>query len=92
MNFIIPASSRPGDLRLPIRSKEGKGSHHQRDGIVYKNLFASYVHLHALGTPEWAHGFVSLASKGEAIQSWGEPFERGALSLAHGGLDFEVLE
>jgi cobyrinic acid a,c-diamide synthase len=35
----------------------------QRDGIVYKNLFASYIHLHALGTPEWAEGFVSLARK-----------------------------
>jgi cobyrinic acid a,c-diamide synthase len=53
----------PGDLRFAYRVKRGQGIHHQQDGIVYKNLFASYVHLHALGTPEWAHGFVSLASK-----------------------------
>jgi cobyrinic acid a,c-diamide synthase len=52
-----------GDLRFAYRAKRGQGIHHQLDGVVYKNLFASYVHLHALGTPEWAQGFVSLASK-----------------------------
>jgi cobyrinic acid a,c-diamide synthase len=50
-------------LPFAYQVKRGQGIHHQLDGIVYKNLFASYVHLHALGTPEWAHGFVSLASK-----------------------------
>jgi cobyrinic acid a,c-diamide synthase len=50
-------------LPFAYQVKRGQGIHHQQDGIVYKNLFASYVHLHALGTPEWAHGFVSLASK-----------------------------
>ena len=34
---------------------DGKG-----DGLVYKNVLASYTHLHALGTPEWA---VSLVRK-----------------------------
>jgi len=53
----------PGDLRFAYRIKRGQGVRNQQDGIVYKNLFASYVHLHALGTPEWARGFVSLASK-----------------------------
>jgi cobyrinic acid a,c-diamide synthase len=53
----------PGDLRFAYRVKRGQGIRHQQDGIVYKNLFASYIHLHALGTPEWAEGFVSLASK-----------------------------
>ncbi len=33
------------------------------DGIIYKNVFASYVHLHAAGVPEWATAFVSLALK-----------------------------
>jgi cobyrinic acid a,c-diamide synthase len=61
--FHHSSLSRPGDLRFAYQVKRGQGVHHQRDGIVYKNLFASYVHLHALGTPEWARGFVSLASK-----------------------------
>ena len=53
----------PGDLRFAYRVKRGQGIRHQQDGIVYKNLFASYIHLHASGTPEWARGFVSLALK-----------------------------
>jgi cobyrinic acid a,c-diamide synthase len=61
--FHHSSLSPPGDLRFAYQVKRGQGIHHQLDGIVYKNLFASYVHLHALGTPEWAHGFVSLASK-----------------------------
>ena len=61
--FHHSSLSLPGDLRFAYRVKRGQGIHHQLDGIVYKNLFASYVHLHALGTPEWARGFVSLASK-----------------------------
>ena len=52
-----------GDLRFAYYVKRGQGVWNQQDGIVYKNLFASYIHLHALGTPEWARGFVSLASK-----------------------------
>ena len=51
------------DLSCVYRIKRGEGIVSKRDGIVYKNLFASYVHLHALGTPEWAEGFVSLASR-----------------------------
>jgi len=61
--FHHSSLSRLGNLRFAYRVKRGKGIQHQLDGIVYKNLFASYVHLHALGTPEWAHGFISLASK-----------------------------
>jgi cobyrinic acid a,c-diamide synthase len=53
------------DLQCAYRIKRGKGLTGNRDGIVFKNLFASYVHLHALGTPEWAKSFVTLASKGK---------------------------
>ena len=48
-------------LSLAYRMKRGRGIEEKKDGIVYKNLFASYVHLHALGTPEWAKNLVSLA-------------------------------
>jgi cobyrinic acid a,c-diamide synthase len=50
-------------LDFAYQIQRGKGIAGQRDGIIYKNLFASYIHLHALGTPEWAKGFVSLARK-----------------------------
>jgi len=53
------------DLQFAYRIQRGKGIADKKDGIVFKNLFASYVHLHALGTPEWAKSFVALASKGK---------------------------
>ena len=52
-----------GDLQCAYEMKRGQGVSGKKDGIIYKNLFASYVHLHALGTPEWATGFVSLVLK-----------------------------
>jgi len=73
--FHHSSLSRSGDLRFAYRVKRGQGIHHQLDGIVYKNLFASYVHLHALGTPEWAQGFVSLASKENRSNPGGNPLK-----------------
>ncbi len=39
-------------VRFVYRLRRGHGIHGREDGIVYKNLFASYTHLHALGCPE----------------------------------------
>jgi cobyrinic acid a,c-diamide synthase len=68
------------DLQFAYQIERGKGITDKKDGIVYKNLFASYVHLHALGTPEWAKGFVSLASK-EKSGSRGIPNAKEGASL-----------
>jgi cobyrinic acid a,c-diamide synthase len=32
-----------------------------RDGLLYKNVLATYTHLHALGAPTWAPALVRLA-------------------------------
>ena len=56
-----------GHLEFAYRIERGHGIQGASDGIIYKNLFASYVHLHALGTPEWAPGFVSLASREKRV-------------------------
>jgi cobyrinic acid a,c-diamide synthase len=55
-------------LKFAYQVKRGRGIHGSQDGVVYKNLFASYIHLHALGTPEWAQGFTSLASRWKRSQ------------------------
>ena len=52
-----------GAVEFAYHLRRGHGIHIRKDGIVYKNLFASYTHLHALGTPEWAVALVSLAAK-----------------------------
>lgn len=39
----------------------GIGCFNKRDGLTYKNVFASYLHIHALATPEWVKGMVKCA-------------------------------
>jgi len=41
----------------------GNGCFNQRDGLIYKNVFASYLHLHALASPEWVTGMIACARK-----------------------------
>jgi len=51
------------NLNLIYQMRRGRGINGMVDGILHRNVFASYTHLHALGTPEWAARFVSLASQ-----------------------------
>lgn len=41
--------------------ERGTGSYPGRDGILAGNIWASYTHLHALATPEWACGLLHAA-------------------------------
>ncbi|MFH1051006.1 MAG: cobyrinate a,c-diamide synthase [bacterium] len=42
--------------------KRGVGSYNRRDGIIYKNVFGTYIHIHALGCKEWAEGMLRIAN------------------------------
>ena len=44
-----------------LRLRRGCGVGGGRDGLVVGRVWASYIHLHALGTPCWAPGLASLA-------------------------------
>jgi cobyrinic acid a,c-diamide synthase len=44
-----------------FRMQRGVGIHGDRDGIVYKNVLATYTHIHALGNPGWASALVRNA-------------------------------
>jgi cobyrinic acid a,c-diamide synthase len=50
-------------VKFAYQIRRGHGIDGQRDGVLYKNIFAAYTHLHALGTPSWAEAFISLAAK-----------------------------
>jgi cobyrinic acid a,c-diamide synthase len=50
-------------VKFAYQIRRGYGIDGKRDGVLYKNIFAAYTHLHALGTPSWAKAFVSLAAK-----------------------------
>jgi cobyrinic acid a,c-diamide synthase len=45
-----------------FRMHKGKGVGHEKDGFSYKNVLATYTHLHALGNEQWATGIVRAAA------------------------------
>ncbi len=52
-----------GHADFAYRVVRGTGIDGRHDGIVYKNVTASFAHLHHLGCPSWAADFVSFAEK-----------------------------
>jgi cobyrinic acid a,c-diamide synthase len=49
------------DKDLAFGMKRGSGFINRRDGVCYKNVLATYTHIHALGTPFWAEAMVGNA-------------------------------
>jgi len=49
-----------GGLKYAYEVKRGHGIDGHHDGIVYKNLLASYAHLRSLGDYNWAARFVAF--------------------------------
>jgi cobyrinic acid a,c-diamide synthase len=58
----------PNNVKRVLNIGRGKGIDGTSDGIVYKNVYAAYTHLHALGTPHWAEAFISLSLRGRKGQ------------------------
>ncbi len=56
-------------LQTAYQVRRGRGIDGHVDGIFYKNMFASYTHLHVLGVPQWAKSFVTLALKYREVQA-----------------------
>ena len=44
-----------------LKINRGTGCFDQRDGLLYKNVFACYLHIHSKGCPEWSENFVQAA-------------------------------
>lgn len=49
------------DKDLAFGMKRGAGFINKRDGVCYKNVLATYTHIHALGMPLWAEAMVHNA-------------------------------
>ncbi|MCF8081122.1 MAG: cobyrinate a,c-diamide synthase [Desulfobacterales bacterium] len=49
------------DADLVFSMERGKGLIGGRDGLVYRNVLATYSHIHAAGTPQWAPALVDRA-------------------------------
>ncbi|KUO67138.1 MAG: cobyrinic acid a,c-diamide synthase [Gracilibacter sp. BRH_c7a] len=48
-------------VKFAYKVERGHGIDGVHDGIIYNGVLASYNHLHALGTPQWAVKLVELA-------------------------------
>ncbi len=48
---------------LALKMKRGVGFSEGREGLIKNNVLALYSHVHALGTEEWAKGFMSCCSR-----------------------------
>ena len=52
---------------LVFRMERGVGIEKNRDGILCKNVLATYTHVHALGTPAWADALIRNAIRFKKI-------------------------
>ncbi len=50
-------------IEFSFRMLRGKGIRDGLDGVVYRNVLATYTHVHALGVPQWAEGLINAARK-----------------------------
>ena len=55
---ILNIEELPG---MAFTMKRGAGIDGAHDGLVYKNVLATYAHVHALGEPHWAKALVRRA-------------------------------
>jgi len=46
-----------------FKMKRGQGIHRRMDGLCFRNVFATYTHLHAYGAEGWAEGMVRCAAQ-----------------------------
>ncbi len=49
------------DIYFAFKMKRGQGIKNNMDGLRYKNVLATYTHLHAFGTKEWVEGIMNRA-------------------------------
>jgi len=51
------------EIATAYRVERGVGTGQDRDGLQKGNVLASYLHLHAIGSPSWAQGLVAAARR-----------------------------
>ncbi len=59
---VVSLSERSG-VFMAFKMKRGNGIMNEKDGMFYKNVFATYTHIHALGAEAWVTGMIRRAQK-----------------------------
>jgi len=65
-------SGLPPESRFAYRVIRGHGINGTHDGVVVRNLLASYSHLRSLAGTDWAHHFVDFAARTRQARRCGE--------------------
>ena len=60
-HYTYMQSSPANDLTFAFKVRRGHGFDGQRDGLCWRNVLASYTHVHALGVESWAPSLVRAA-------------------------------
>lgn len=58
------------DKDLVFSMQRGTGFHNKRDGVCYKNVLATYTHVHSLGTPSWSEAIIRNAISYKKASKW----------------------
>lgn len=72
-------------LKTSFSVSRGTGSFDGRDGLTYKNVFASYIHMHATSSPEWVRGMIRCARNYRDSKNNADRRARGESCKEHDG-------
>jgi len=79
--YSYARSVRTEDLCTVFRMQRGTGFDGARDGLIYKNVLASFCHFHAVGTREWAAAIIRQAyfhaERRRVAEGWTRPSHKG---------------
>ena len=68
-HYSTVLSCDPQDTGMAFDMQRGAGLRDGRDGLCYRNVLATYTHIHAMGTPQWAPALVAQARRYRQAQS-----------------------
>jgi cobyrinic acid a,c-diamide synthase len=62
-HYAAVKNYQPADVQTAFKVKRGYGFDCGRDGLSFKNVLASFCHIHALGEKQWAGAIVRAATR-----------------------------
>ena len=59
-SHVVSMAGKSG-VFFAFKMTKGEGIMNGRDGLCFRNVLATYTHLHALGSKEWTNGLINAA-------------------------------
>jgi cobyrinic acid a,c-diamide synthase len=67
-HYSTLAHADPG-LRYAFRMERGEGADGKRDGIVHRNVLATYAHQRSVGGNDWVRRFLAQVASHKAVRA-----------------------